>query len=122
MNLRLRKPPRSGPTQGRGGVAPPDPRELELFREEIYRLLSRVGERTLDLGSIAAGAVSTLTVAVPGAKPGNTVTIGAPAALDAGLLWCGAVSANDEVTIRVYNPTGSPIDPASATWTVRVME
>lgn len=104
------------------GMAPADPRELESFMEEVYRILSKVGERMLDLPSLASGDVGAFTIDVPGAKPGMTVDIGAPAALDAGLLWCGSVSADDVVTIRVYNPTGSAIDAASGTWTVRVKE
>lgn len=104
------------------GMASADPRELESFMEEVYRILSKVGERTLDLPGLASGDVGLFTIDVPGAKPGMTVDIGAPALLDNGLLWCGSVSADDVVTIRVYNPTGASIDAVEGTWTVRVKE
>ncbi len=71
---------------------------------------------TLDFGSTASGACSELTIAVSGAAANDTVTLGAPAAIEAGLTWSGFVSAADTVTVRVCNPTGGAIDPASATW------
>jgi len=75
---------------------------------------------TLDFPSIAAGAEAELTVAVTGAAAGAAVFVGAPAAIEAGLSWGAYVSAADTVTIRVRNDTAAAIDPASATWTVRV--
>lgn len=71
---------------------------------------------TLDFGSTASGACSELTITVAGAVANDTVTLGPPAAIEAGLTWSGFVSAADTVTVRVCNPTGGAIDPASATW------
>lgn len=110
MNTRVRQPP------------PTEDRALERFFEELYRLMSRVGSVTTDLGSIAAGTVATFTISVPGARANMTVQLGPPAGLEANLIWGGLVSADDVVTVRVLNPTGAPIDPASGVWNVRVME
>jgi hypothetical protein len=63
-----------------------------------------------------------LTVTVQGcfADQNETVEIGAPSTIDAGLTWCGFVSANNTVTIRIHNGTGGGITPASLTWCARV--
>lgn len=74
----------------------------------------------IDFASIAAGAIGTATIAVTGAAAGDFVTLAAPAALEAGLTFCGIVTAADEVTIRLHNTTGAAIDPASATWKATV--
>lgn len=74
----------------------------------------------LDFPSIAAGAEAELTVGVSGAAAGAPVFVGAPSAIEAGLSWSAYVSAAGTVTIRVRNDTAAAIDPASATWTVRV--
>lgn len=75
---------------------------------------------TLDFPSIPANSTAELTVTVTGATAGSPVMLGAPAAIEAGLIFCGYVSAADTVTVRVHNQTGGAIDPASATWTVSV--
>ena len=75
---------------------------------------------SLNFSSIAANAIGVLTVTVTGAVAGATVKLGPPAAIEAGLIWCGYVSAADTVTIRIHNTSGSAVDPVAATWSVRV--
>ena len=75
---------------------------------------------TLDFPSIASNATAELTVTVTGATAGNSVSLGPPASIEAGLTWCGYVSAADTVSIRVHNITGGALDPASGTWHVCV--
>lgn len=110
MNTRVRQPPIE------------ENRELERFFEQIYRLLSKVGEATVNLGSLAAGTTAEFTVSVPGARVGSGVILGTPASFEADLMAVGRVSADDVVTVRVLNPTAGAIDPVEAQWTVRVME
>lgn len=86
----------------------------------ITRVLSATG--TLDFGSVASLATAELTITVTNAATGNSVSAGAPAAIEAGLIWSAYVSASNTVTIRVYNSTVSPIDPASATWRATVFQ
>jgi parallel beta-helix repeat protein len=76
----------------------------------------------LNFASIAAGGSSEMTVTVLGSIAGDLVHIGPPASLEAGLIANARVSATDTVTIRLANITASPIDPASATWKVRVVK
>lgn len=78
------------------------------------------GTATLDFPSIAAGAIATLTIAVANAAVGDSVALGPPATIDAGLMWCGYVSAAGIVTVRLFNTTAAPIDPGSAGWKVNV--
>ena len=79
------------------------------------------GTAVLDFASIAADDEEELTITVTGANVGDAVSIGAPAAIDAGLLWSGYVSVADTVTVRLRNTTAGAIDPASATWKASVI-
>lgn len=81
-----------------------------------------VASGTVDFSSIAAGAVGTGSVTVTGAAVGDVVALGAPSGINASLIWSGYVSSANTVTIRVFNPTGGAIDPASATWKVAVFQ
>lgn len=110
------------PTTGGGKwIIGPDSGESE-FNSLCYSIPEHLPavQATLDFSSISAGAIGTQTVAVDGAASGDLVTLGPPSSIDSGLMWSGFVSADDTVTIRLYNTTGSPIDPASATWNVQV--
>lgn len=78
---------------------------------------------TIDFGSISAGATSDSSgITVTGAATGNAVMVGAPAAIEAGLVVTAYVSAADTVKVRVANVTGSPINPASGSFTVVVLK
>lgn len=71
------------------------------------------------LPAIPAGAVHTLTLTVPGAKPGDVVRLGPPPDLPAGLLVTGVATAVDTVEVRVFNPTTtSTPSQAARTWTL----
>lgn len=100
-----------------------DPRAREYFEQFVYNALKLVGSRTFDLPSIAAGAKTTFTVSVPGARPdkGQSVQVGLPSGANLDLLFWGVVTANDTVTVVVRNPTGGAIDEPSRTYNVRVM-
>lgn len=77
---------------------------------------------TLDFPSVAAtGGQQTLTIAVPGAQVGDTVSLALPAAPTAGVTFFAWVSVAGTVSVRVTNPTGGAIDPASASYTVITM-
>jgi len=76
---------------------------------------------TLDFPSIAAQTCEGMDITVTGAAVGKGVIVGAPAGIEAGLTWSGRVSATDTVRIRLCNISASPIDPASASWTVWVV-
>jgi hypothetical protein len=70
------------------------------------------------LGTINAQTVSTFTITVTGAAAatGDYVTLGTTANPGTGLVWCGAVSAADTVTVRVANPTAGNIATTDVTW------
>lgn len=85
-----------------------------------YAKVPLTATATLDYGEIAAGASADLTITVSGAVVGYSTTYGLPAAPTAGITWCSFVSAADTVTIRASNITGSPVDPASATYRATV--
>ena len=76
---------------------------------------------TLDFTSIGGGAQANLTISVPGAAVGDEVIMALPAAPAAGLVFNAFVSATNTVTIRASNITGSPVDAASASYGVIVI-
>jgi hypothetical protein len=98
-------------------------RALESWHQAVQAMLKLTGSRTIDVGSIASGATGSLTVTVTGARAdvGQTVQVGLPSTVNTGLVPWGTITADDVVTVYLYNRTGSPIDPASATYHVRVM-
>ena len=87
----------------------------------LHRMFSKAASATVAPGSIASLATYTTTITVAGAKATDTVLVGPPAALQAGLVPFGVVTAANTVTLSIYNSTGGALTPASATWTVRVM-
>ena len=98
-------------------------RAREAFDQEVWEQNRFVGTRTIDLASIASGAQSSFTITVNGAKADKqqTVEYGLPSNWNTGLSIDSAfVSADNEVTLVIGNPTGSPIDMGSATYSVRV--
>jgi hypothetical protein len=76
---------------------------------------------TLDFPSIGSNDTETLTITVTGAVAGDSVFLGCPAGLDAGLVFCASVTAADTVTVRMHNSTGGAVDPASATFRATVI-
>jgi hypothetical protein len=88
---------------------------------ELQALMSLGGSATLDYPSIAAGATADLTITVAGAAAGSVAAASPTGAIEAGLSWCAWVSAANTVTVRLVNSTTGAIDPASRTWTVRVL-
>lgn len=94
------------------------------FFRDVYAFLSMDTTATLDFPSINAGAVAVLTVTIRGATPGpaSLVLLGPPSTIEAGLMWSGFVSANDTVSIRLFNGTAGAINPASASWRVAVFK
>ncbi len=79
----------------------------------------RIGYYTVAVAptaSLLAQTVVDVTATVYGVKVGDIVTVAAPAAIEAGLVWDVFVSAADTVTFRVANPTASTITTISRTW------
>lgn len=115
MAKQVRKPPSQADAK--------DPRAREYFDRDLYDQHKLVGEATVDLPSIGASSNYTFTIPVNGAKADQqqTVEYGLPSSWNTGLMIASAfVSADDTVTIVVRNPTGSPIDFGSATYSARV--
>lgn len=90
-------------------------RTLAAMQGRIYR------DAPLDFTSISAASYQDLTVTMYSAQVGQEVAVVLPVALaSSGLQVSAWVSALDTVTVRLYNPTGSAVDPASAAFRVTV--
>jgi hypothetical protein len=75
----------------------------------------------LNFPSIAAGACGEMTMALAGAAAGDSVAPGWPANLENGLIGNMRVSANNTVTVRVCNLSGTAVDPAAATFRATIV-
>lgn len=76
---------------------------------------------TLDFPSVVANGQAELTISVTGSVVGDSVHLGRPSGLEAGLVATARVTAADTVTVRVSNLTGSAIDPTSANYRATVL-
>jgi hypothetical protein len=87
-----------------------------------YEQLSALtGSATWDIGSLGTLANSSTTIAVTGAVVGDTVTV-SPSMPSAGVVVSADVTSADTVTLRSHNTTAGTIDPASATFRVKVIK
>lgn len=77
---------------------------------------------TLDFASMATSNSASLTVSLTGASTGEAVLATPPANLSSALQRMAYVSAPNTITITLFNPTASTIDPPSGTWRVTVMK
>lgn len=90
----------------------------EQFQNALRGVLVR--QPTLDFGSISSLASAYLTVTVFNVVVGMSVSVGLPAAIEAGIIVDAFVSANDTVTVRATNITLLPINPASGVYKITV--
>lgn len=68
-----------------------------------------------DPDSVVDGAVTSTTLAVAGAAIGDPVVASFTVAVPAGALLVGAVTAEDTVTVTLFNKTGSALNLGSGT-------
>lgn len=88
----------------------------------VYEQLSALtGSVTWDIGSLGTLANSSTTIAVTSAVVGDTVTV-SPTMPSAGVIVMGDVTSSGTITIRAHNTTSGTIDPASATFNVKVIK
>ena len=80
-----------------------------------------VGEAAWDPPSIAAGASAQVSVAVPGARPGDFASAAFTLATS-GLVFLAQVGASDVVTVTAWNRSGIAIDLAAGTVRARVVK
>ena len=99
------------------------------FLRQVQDFLSVTTTATLDFPNTAASANADLTVSMldrhgksRGVRSGDTVTVTPPSTIEAGLTWCGFVSANDTVTVRIHVSGVGAVNPASAVWRVTVLK
>lgn len=91
-----------------------------VLRDFMSRFL--VDSFVWDPGSVAATSTldETLTSAVypslTGLRTGMAVTLSPPSDVDSGLSWT-CWPGNNQLTIRLRNHTGSPVNQGSGTWT-----
>jgi hypothetical protein len=78
---------------------------------------------TINFASISANTTTdSSAITVTGAAVGDAVFVGAPAAIESGLVITGFVSAANAVKVRAANVTAAAIDPASGAFKVVVIK
>lgn len=85
----------------------------------IVRDSPLTGSVTIDFGSIAAGGLTTTNVTVTGAVAGDPVAVGCSIS-PAGLYPYAQVSAANTVSVGFFNYSSGAVNPASATFTLKV--
>lgn len=79
------------------------------------------GSASLDFPSTASNAESNLTITVTGAAVGDAISLGSPV-WATNTTYNAYVSASNTVTVRFRNMTVSAVDPASATFNVKIFK
>lgn len=76
-----------------------------------------VGTVSVNPGSIAATTRGSVAVTISGLATGDRVILQPPSTLDGNLLFVGSdVTADNTLTIYLYNKSGGAIDDAAASW------
>jgi len=75
----------------------------------------------LDFANLAPGLCGDMTFGLPGALTGDSIAPGWPAAMDSGLMGTMRVSAANMVSVQVCNFSGTPLEPAAATYRATVV-
>ena len=76
------------------------------------------GTISLDPASINATTRGSVTFTLTGARAGDIIVMNPPATLNDDLVFCGAtVTADDTVSVYLYNPTAGSINDTATTWT-----
>lgn len=105
--------------------------KIQIGRVRVYHAQEAVHPytKTLDSGlvawtpgSISAGALASKTVALVGARVGDIVTWGYDASLNGVNKLEGVVTANDVVTVYLYNLTGGALSPVAGNVRVRAFK
>lgn len=106
------------PAAGADNIQVPD---TAWVRDRIEEIRLAPVTASLDFPSIAANGVASLTMAYPGAVLGDVVSLGAPSNISANVVWCGFVSAADQVTVRCHNYGTIASDSAAGTWKALIL-
>jgi hypothetical protein len=86
----------------------------------VHRIVA--GSSSLNLGTIDAGASVERTIQVSGAKQSGSASASPQLEPGAGLTWSAYITQNGAVTVRVSNPTGSPITANIVKWNASVTQ
>ena len=76
---------------------------------------------TLNFANTAAGAQSSLTATVNGARSGDLVIV-TPTADESGMIFTGVVTAIDTVTVYAKNFSTAPVNPGSQVYRILVVQ
>jgi len=77
-------------------------------------------ELAINFGSINTLSTATTTVEMLTVRAGQRVTVVTPSGLENGLVASGYVSADDTVTVKLFNSTAGSVDPASGVFQIYV--
>ena len=96
--------------------------QLQEFLRQVRDFLTVTTTATLDFPNTVANATADLTVTLRGVKTGDAVIVSPPSTMVTGVSWCGFVSANDTVTVRIHISGAAAIDLASGLWRITVFK
>ena len=77
----------------------------------------------LSFGAIGANSTVERTFILQGASAQGTAHVSPQLTLgNTNLIWSAYVSKQNQVTVRLLNPTGAPVTPNTVTWSVSVIQ
>ncbi len=81
----------------------------------LYKIVS--GTASFNPGNIGATTKGSVTVTITGLETTDRVILNPPSGLNGGILYCGCdVTAENTLTIYLYNTTNAAIDDGANTW------
>ena len=86
----------------------------------VHRTVGASG--TLNIGMVPAGSTVERTLRVTGAQQQGSVSASPQLQIGAHLGWSAYISGTDTVTVRVSNPTNSPITANTVVWNTIVTQ
>ena len=99
-----------------------DDYQLQEFLRQARDFLTVTTTATLDFPNTLANATADLTVALRGVKSGDAVLVSPPSTMVSGVIWCGFVSANDTITVRIQVSGAGAVDLAPGLWRITVFK
>ena len=80
------------------------------------------GTVSIDPANLTAGAIGTEAVAISGVTAADIVIFEPPAALEAGIVYRGAVATATGANVLLYNPSAGAVNGSARDWTYKVIK
>jgi hypothetical protein len=113
------------------------PETLHVLNQSIIEIQARIDQAqrsiplhkslktsaSLNFGAISANSTVERSANIPGVTQSATVHASPQLSLgNSNLIWSAYVRSSGVATIRLLNPTGSPVTPNTVTWNIAILQ